>query len=77
MTHYALQGTQATYLSARHAKKEPRIWIDGRSPGQSPHDAAWESLWTYSNEYEHPRLGTVAGHCPAGRSRRRRFLYPA
>lgn len=54
MTHYALQGTQAAYLSARHAKEDPLIWIDGRSPGVSPGDAEWESLWTYSQEYEHP-----------------------
>lgn len=54
MTHYALQGTQAAYLSARHAKEDPLLWINGRSPGQSPGDAEWESLWTYSEAYEHP-----------------------
>jgi predicted dehydrogenase len=32
MTHYVLQGTQAAYLSARHGREEPLIWIDGRSP---------------------------------------------
>lgn len=54
MTHYALQGTKAAYLSARHHKEDPLIWIDGCSPGQSPGDAEWESLWTYSTQYEHP-----------------------
>ncbi|MCL4859440.1 MAG: Gfo/Idh/MocA family oxidoreductase [Caldilineaceae bacterium] len=54
MTHYTLQGTQAAYLSARHHKEDPLIWIDGRSPGASPGDAEWESLWNYSDEYEHP-----------------------
>lgn len=54
MTHYVLQGTQASYLSARHHDEDPLIWIEGRSPGRSPGDAAWESLWTYEDEYEHP-----------------------
>jgi predicted dehydrogenase len=54
MTHYVLQGTKAAYVSARHHKEDPLIWIDGRSPGVSPGNAEWESLWHYSNEYEHP-----------------------
>jgi predicted dehydrogenase len=54
MAHYALQGTRAAYLSARHAREDPLIWIDGHSPGQSPGDAEWESLWGYSHLYEHP-----------------------
>jgi predicted dehydrogenase len=55
MTHYVLQGTQAAYLSARHHKEDPLIWIDGVSPGSSPAgDAEWESLWAYSDRYEHP-----------------------
>jgi hypothetical protein len=28
--------------------------IDGRSPGQIPGEAEWESLWKYSRQYEHP-----------------------
>jgi hypothetical protein len=55
MSHYALQGTQASYLSARHSGEDPLIWIDGRSPGTSPGNAQWEPLWTYAAEYEHPR----------------------
>jgi predicted dehydrogenase len=54
MTHYTLQGTQAAYLSARHHKEDPLIWIDGRSPGVSPGDAEWEPLWNYAATYEHP-----------------------
>jgi predicted dehydrogenase len=54
MTHYALQGTRAAYLSARHHREDPLLWIDGRSPGQSPGNAEWESLWNYSDEFEHP-----------------------
>ena len=45
MTHYALQGTRGAYASARHSGEDPLIWLDGRSPGQSPPDAAWEPLW--------------------------------
>ena len=55
MTHYVLQGSHAAYLSARHHAEDPLIWIDGRSPGVSPGNAEWESLWNYSDEYEHPR----------------------
>ena len=55
MTHYALQGTRAAYVSARHHAEDPLIWMDGRSPGQSPPDAAWESLWVHAPEFEHPR----------------------
>jgi len=57
MTHYLLQGTSASYLSPRHNKEDPLIWIEGRSPGQSPPEdapAKWESLWKYADEYEHP-----------------------
>ena len=55
MTHYVLQGDRAAYLSARHEREDPLLWIDGRSPGKSPGDAAWEPLWDYSADYEHPR----------------------
>jgi predicted dehydrogenase len=55
MVHYQLQGSKASYLSARHEDEDPLIWIDGRSPGKSPsYLARWESLWTYKDEYEHP-----------------------
>jgi predicted dehydrogenase len=55
MTHYVLQGTRAAYVSGRHGAEDPLIWIDGRSPGHSPPDAAWEPLWRYADEFEHPR----------------------
>ncbi len=55
MTHYVLQGVEGAYVSARHEREDPLIWIDGRSPGKSPGDAAWEPLWNYSAQYEHPR----------------------
>jgi predicted dehydrogenase len=55
MVHYALQGTQASYLSPRHSREDPLVWIEGRSPGTSPGSAEWESLWAYADEYEHPR----------------------
>jgi predicted dehydrogenase len=71
MTHYVLQGTQAAYISARrHYEREDHlIWIDGVSPGSSPKgDAEWESLWVYSDQYEHPywsewgATASAAGH---------------
>jgi predicted dehydrogenase len=57
MTHYALQGTRAAYISARrhHEREDDLIWIDGMSPGSSPTgDAQWEPLWKYADQYEHP-----------------------
>jgi len=66
MVHYQLQGTKAAYLSPRHRKEDPLIWIDGRSPGVSPSSAAeWESLWTYADQYEHPRW-RARGHEAVG-----------
>lgn len=55
MVHFELQGTRGAFLSGRHAKEDPLIWIDGVSPGHSPGEADWEVLWTYSDRYEHPR----------------------
>jgi predicted dehydrogenase len=54
MTHYALQGTAGAYVSARHSGEDPLIWLEGRSPGVSPGDAAWEPLWNYAATHEHP-----------------------
>jgi hypothetical protein len=57
MTHYVLQGTEASYISARrhHEREDHLIWIDGESPGSSPKgDAQWEPLWDYADRYEHP-----------------------
>lgn len=54
MAHYALQGTRGAYVTSPLRDGSPLIWIDGRSPGHSPGDAEWESLWNYGDEYEHP-----------------------
>ncbi len=72
MTHYVLQGTKASYLSARYGGEDPLIWIDGRSPGYSPprdgKHAEWEPLWRYAPDYEHPKwrekadVARAAGH---------------
>jgi predicted dehydrogenase len=63
MTHYALQGTGASYLSPRHGGEDPLVWIAGTSPGSSPGEAQWESLWQYEEQYQDPswrRWGDVA-----------------
>jgi hypothetical protein len=77
MTHYALQGTQASYLAARHPGVDPLVWIEGLSPtpgmhadgaGSAPQEAVWEPLWRYADVYEHPRWvaagarAAAAGH---------------
>lgn len=69
MTHYALQGTRGAYLSERWHRESPLVWIQDRSPGQSPEgDAEWQSLWELADDFEHPRWRTegeaaqTAGH---------------
>ena len=56
-THYGLQGTHGAYLSARHPREAPLVWISGRSHGFSPprdgREAEWETLWDYGADYEH------------------------
>jgi predicted dehydrogenase len=67
-THYVLQGTQAAYLSARYPEDEPLVWIKDRGPDQRIGEEAWQSLWAYAPEYEHPRwqaegaVARTAGH---------------
>jgi predicted dehydrogenase len=61
MTHYHLQGTHGAYLSGRTSAEEPLVWIDGRSPGASPGDAAWQSLWDLAGELEHPAWRAYSG----------------
>jgi predicted dehydrogenase len=55
MTHYVLQGTRAAYLSSRHAKEDPLVWIQGRHADETIGKEEWESLWDYAGELEHPR----------------------
>jgi predicted dehydrogenase len=68
MTHYQLQGERASYLSPRHDKEDPLIWVEGRSPGERFGREQWQSLWDYAAEYEHPRwkergaIAREAGH---------------
>ncbi|WP_308638056.1 Gfo/Idh/MocA family protein [Paenibacillus silvisoli] len=58
MTHYALQGSNGAYESARHRNEDPLLWIKGLSPGTSVWEpgcieAEWEPLWKHAPEYEH------------------------
>jgi len=56
MTHYVLQGTTASYISPRYDKEEPLVWIEDKSPTSSNGIALeWESLWKYTEEFEHPK----------------------
>ena len=72
MTHYGLQGTNGAYVSARHPREDPLVWISGRSPGLSPPrdgiEPEWEPVWDYAADYEHPlwkrwsNVAAIAGH---------------
>jgi hypothetical protein len=57
--HYSLQGINGVFMSGRFRGEDPIVWLRGRSPGTSPHQpnepkAAWEKLWNYVEEYDHP-----------------------
>lgn len=59
MTHYALQGTRGAYAAAGDSISRDSVWIEGRSPGESPNGkgippAQWEPLENYRGQYEHP-----------------------
>lgn len=58
MVHYALQGERGAYLSPRHDKEGPLVWLEGVSAGASPPvggvPAQWESLWVHASTHEHP-----------------------
>jgi predicted dehydrogenase len=68
MTHYALQGQRASYLSPRFGGEDPLVWIEGTSPGTAHGGERWQSLWDYAAAYEHPRwrergaIAREAGH---------------
>jgi predicted dehydrogenase len=68
MTHYALQGEHASYVSPRHGGEDPLVWIEGRSPGARHGGERWQPLWDLTPEYEHPRwrergaVAREAGH---------------
>lgn len=69
MTHYGLQGTTGAYVSGRHSREDPLVWISGRSPGFSPPrdgiEAEWEPLWHYAADYEHPFWRRWSGVAPS------------
>lgn len=64
---YALQGTNASFVSNPDSDADPLIWIRGSSPASQTGTAEeWESLWKYADEYEHPlwrEYGEVALKC--------------
>ena len=59
MTHYGLQGNAGAFVSARHDREDPLVWIEGMSTGsnlpEGGEQPAWQSLWELAPEYEHPR----------------------
>lgn len=57
-SHYALQGANGAFVAGRHKDEDPLVWIKGVSSGNSPYipkepAAAWESLWNYTERFEH------------------------
>lgn len=52
---YALQGTRAAFTSNIGPDLAPQIWIQDRSPtGRDGSAEAWEPLYKYAEEFEHP-----------------------
>lgn len=64
---YALQGTNASFVSNPDLDADPLVWIrDRSSTSQTGIAEEWESLWEYSDEFEHPlwrEYGEVALKC--------------
>ena len=55
MTHYVLQGSKGAYISPRHEKENPLVWIEGRSEAREDGIAlGWDELEKYSSDVEHP-----------------------
>ncbi len=53
--HYGLQGTLGAFVSGRDIKEEPLVWLRSFASGTTDSDtAAWQSLWKYAADYEHP-----------------------
>ncbi|MHA7580352.1 Gfo/Idh/MocA family protein [Paenibacillus vandeheii] len=55
MRHYALQGTEGAYLSARHEHEDDLIWLRGRSPVLADGTDTWEPLERFRAEHDHPQ----------------------
>lgn len=55
MHYYLLQGTHAAFNSNVDPGQEPLVWIADRSPtNQAGAAGAWEPLFKYADEFEHP-----------------------
>jgi predicted dehydrogenase len=59
MVHYGIQGNRGAFLSRRHDKEDPLVWVEGLSatsalPG-TKHEPEWQCLWDFAEKYEHPR----------------------
>jgi predicted dehydrogenase len=59
MVHYGLQGNKGAFLSSRHEKEAPLVWIEGISKGSCmtrPYpENEWQGLWELADRFEHPR----------------------
>ena len=59
MARHALQGSRGVFVTARHAREEPLVWIEGLSKGSglpcTKEHPEWQPLWDLADRYEHPR----------------------
>jgi hypothetical protein len=55
MVHYGLQGTRGAFVSQRHDDEGPLVWIEGMSPGVSPHNIGYKGMARPAGHTESPR----------------------
>ena len=59
MARHTLQGSRGAFITGRHHREDPLVWIEGISKGSflpgSNVEAEWQPLWELAGRYEHPR----------------------
>ena len=59
MARHAVHGSRGAFITGRHWKEDPLVWIEGVSHGSalagSNQEPEWQALWELADRYEHPR----------------------
>jgi predicted dehydrogenase len=59
MARHTLQGTQGAFITGRHWREDPLVWVEGISKGSalsgSTVEPEWQALWELADRFEHPR----------------------
>ena len=59
MARHTLNGSRGCFITGRHWKEDPLVWIESLSKGSALPNAKdepeWQPLWDLAERYEHPR----------------------